>query len=283
MTSAQSQNPELRHLQPFLKWPGGKRWLAATILDLFPSLASIEGTYYEPFLGSGAMFFHLNPTRAVLNDLNGELIDTFRSIRDSPQDLMKLMRRFQALHSKDLYYQTRSSRPQKPITTAARFLYLNRTCWNGLYRVNLKGEFNVPIGTKENVLLPSDDFDLVAKRLQTASLCSKDFAKVIKNVGDGDVIFADPPYTANHNLNGFLKYNEHLFSWEDQTRLHSAVLAAVERGASVIVTNANHSSIRDLYSNKIFTFHRVKRFSRLSGSTKGRKSIDELVISAIHS
>lgn len=268
-------------LLPFLKWPGGKRWLTQYVLSEFPEITEISGTYYEPFLGGGAMFFALNPRRAVLNDLNRELIDVYRVIRDDAGYIERMLRRYQELHSKKFYYSIRREAPVPRPKAAARFLYLNRTCWNGLFRVNLRGEFNVPIGTKTAVVLPSDNFAEVARRLRKATLTSRDFAAVISTAKAGDVIFADPPYTVNHNSNGFLKYNEQLFSWSDQLRLKEAALDAVRRGAQVILSNADHSSIRELYSDGNFTLRTVDRFSKLSGSNASRRKISELVITSI--
>jgi DNA adenine methylase len=135
-------------------------------------------------------------------------------------------------HSKKYYYYLRDeAKPTSLAGQAARFLYLNRTCWNGLDRVNLKGKFNVPKGTKSKVILDTDDFEAAAKALGAATLVCSDFATIVDMAEKGDLIYADPPYTVHHNMNGFIKYNEVLFSWEDQTRLRDCLLRASERGA----------------------------------------------------
>jgi len=265
---------------PFLKWAGGKRWLVYRIQKLIPTIESPAGTYFEPFLGSGAMFFSLRPAKAVLNDINAELINAYRAIKRKPQALDRLLRHYHRNHSSELYYRTRALVPRTPLRAAARFIYLNRTCWNGLYRVNLNGQFNVPVGTKSNVILPTDNFSEIGRLLKRVSLHSTDFSKIVEQAGRGDLVFADPPYTVNHNLNGFLKYNEQLFSWEDQERLHAAALGAIKRGAKVIVSNADHRSIRNLYSETQFVLHTVDRLSNISGLNAGRKSITELVITS---
>jgi DNA adenine methylase len=262
-------------LVPFLKWAGGKRWLARNHVELLPEFS---GVYIEPFLGGGAVYFHLNPSRAVLNDQNPDLVNTYRAIKRAPGEVEKLLEVYQRKHSDDFYYHMRSSAPRSPTKRAARFLYLNRTCWNGLYRVNRQGAFNVPVGTKSNVVLPTDNFSAISKRLKRASLRSGDFAKVMTLATKGDLVFADPPYTVNHNLNGFLKYNESLFSWNDQIRLHAEAVAAVKRGAKVAITNADHESIWELYKEDLFTIHILQRFSKLSGENKGRKAITEILI-----
>lgn len=131
---------------PFLKWAGGKRWFVEHTADLIPTFS---GRYFEPFLGSGAIFFHLSPKGAVLSDSNTDLIKTYQAIRDDWEAVLFLLELHHRKHCKDYYYSIRSSEPSDKVEAAARFIYLNRTCWNGLYRVNLKGKFNVPIGTKK--------------------------------------------------------------------------------------------------------------------------------------
>jgi DNA adenine methylase len=211
---------------PFLKWAGGKRWLIPHAGNLFPD--SFD-RYIEPFLGGGAVFFHLKPQKAILTDINGELIQTYKAIRDNWRLVFSHLQRHQDNHSSDYYYEIRASKPRTPATKAARMLYLNRTCWNGLYRVNLKGEFNVPIGTKNTVLLDSDDFPALAKLLEGVRLECNDFEWAIDQATEDDFVFVDPPYTVKHNLNGFIKYNETLFAWKDQVRLRDAVDRAVRR------------------------------------------------------
>lgn len=157
-------------------------------------------------------------------------------------------------------------------------IYLNRTCFNGIYRVNLQGEFNVPRGSKNNVLLDEDDFEATARLLGRAQIRLADFESLIDEAGDGDLIFADPPYTVRHNFNGFVKYNEKLFSWSDQERLACALLRANVRGAKVVCTNADHASIRQLYKDSGFNLVEVCRFSSVSASAGSRRQFEELVI-----
>lgn len=263
-----------RSLLPFLKWAGGKRWL----MPLAQQLATEKiKTYYEPFVGSGAMFFALHPKSAVLSDFNEELIHTYKAIRSDWQAVSSELRRHHRNHSTDYYYQIRSSNPRTPHTQAARFIYLNRTCWNGLYRVNLDGVFNVPIGTKTKVVLDSDDFQAVASLLKKVSLHSGDFERIIDKAGKGDLVFADPPYTVRHQFNGFVKYNEKLFSWSDQERLMRALVRAKSRGAKILCTNADHHSVRELYGDE-FSLNPVSRYSAISGEKKSRGKYAELII-----
>ncbi len=259
---------------PFLKWAGGKRWLVSANPDLF---SSPYDRYIEPFLGSGAVFFHLAPKKAILADRNKELIGTYQAIKDTWDRVEKELARHHRNHSKSYYYAVRNSNPRTPHTKAARFIYLNRTCWNGLYRVNLKGKFNVPLGTKTNVVLETDNFQAIANRLQNADLQVGDFESIIDSSGPKDLVFVDPPYTVKHNLNGFVKYNEILFSWEDQIRLKNALMRAKARGAKLIVTNAYHASIKKLYKDfgEMLT---LKRPSIIAAHSEHRKLCEELII-----
>lgn len=276
MQNTQTISSSLMPLTPFLKWAGGKRWLASSIQE---QMGSFSGRYIEPFLGSAAVFFHLRPKAALLNDANSELIETYKAIKSDHQSVVDLLSYHHRHHSKDYYYKMRSYAPRCLFRRAARFIYLNRTCWNGLYRVNLDGNFNVPKGTKSSVLLPSDNWLDVAKSLKRAQLFSGDFERIIDKAREGDLIFADPPYTIKHNFNGFIKYNESLFSWDDQVRLSFALHRAKQRGVSIISTNANHKSVRALYDGS-FDMNVIERHSVLSGDPKFRGKFQELLIKA---
>lgn len=259
---------------PFLKWAGGKRWLAPRIND---TVKSISGRYIEPFLGSGAIFFALRPKNALLSDANEDLINTYIAIRDDPQKVFALLKTHQSKHCTEYFYQIRAYQPRGKYQKAARFIYLNRTCWNGLYRVNLEGTFNVPIGTKSNVLLASDNWPAVSRLLSSVDITNQDFEAAIDTAKQGDLVFADPPYTVKHNLNGFIKYNNALFSWDDQIRLRDALLRAKKRGARIIATNGCHQSLQDLYKNGFVT-EPLSRASVLAGSAIHRGRYDELFI-----
>lgn len=260
-------------MQPFLKWAGGKRWLLQRHPELRPT--SYE-RYIEPFLGGGAFFFSTSPAQAILSDLNEELINVYRAIKKDYVAVEQGLREHHFSHSAEHYYAVRASKPEGQVERAVRMLYLNRTCWNGLYRVNKKGEFNVPIGSKTNVLL-SDDFKAIAQRLKGAELVVSDFEKIVDRAADGDFVFVDPPYTVHHNNNGFLKYNQDLFSWEDQIRLRDAVVRASERGAKVLVTNAAHESLLELYAG-VGDIREIDRASVISGARKGRGRQKEILV-----
>lgn len=262
-------------IEPFLKWAGGKRWLVKSYPAIIPT---IRGRYIEPFLGSGAVFFYTNPRRAILGDLNIELIQTYKAIKKDWEKVFNLLQEHHHRHKEKYYYQMRDSYFEDPFKSAARFIYLNRTCWNGLFRVNLSGKFNVPIGTKSSVVFDTDRFDLIAKRLRKARLVAGDFMKLMSESTEGDFVFVDPPYTVRHNHNGFLKYNQKLFSWEDQMRLRDAVVDAASRGAEVLVLNANHESIRKLYRN-VGKTRPIERASVLASDSTKRGRVEELAIS----
>ena len=270
-TSVMNRQP----LKPFLKWAGGKRWLFQTGQFTLPAL---EGRYLEPFLGGGAVFFQYLPKRAILSDSNDRLIELYVVIRDEPEAFEAILRKHAKAHSKDYYYEVRAKCLATPVARAAQFLYLNRTCWNGLYRENLSGQFNVPIGTKETVIFDSDDFSAWSKALEGVRVENHDFEAAIDEAQQGDFVFVDPPYTVRHNLNGFVKYNQKIFAWNDQIRLHAALRRASERGVSFALTNADHASIRDLYAG-LGQHRQLGRHSVIAGKPASRNHSTELLIS----
>lgn len=262
------------YVEPFLKWAGGKRWLVNAHKDIF----NVKfGRYIEPFVGGGSVYFYLAPENAVLADKNRQLIDTYRAIKTNWKQVNEELFVHSLKHSKNYYYEIRALKFNNIYSSAAQLLYLNRTCWNGLYRVNKKGEFNVPIGTKNKVILNSDNFENVSKMLANADIYNCDFENIIDKADNNDLLFIDPPYTVNHNNNGFIKYNQHIFSWEDQVRLSKCVLRAKQRGAIIILTNADHESIRELYESD-FVIKSVSRASVLSGKAMYRGKVTELLV-----
>lgn len=259
---------------PFLRWAGGKRWLVFKYSHFFPKEYNC---YIEPFLGSGSVFFHLIPNNAILSDYNQDLITTYQVIKEYPNELLKVLKRHARRHSKEYYYEIRSKKLRSKIEISARFIYLNRTCFNGIYRVNQQGGFNVPFGERYNVLLDTDDFIGISNLLQNKEIICSDFEKTIQRAEEGDFLFIDPPYTVTHNNNGFVQYNEKLFSWEDQVRLAKCAIDAKNRGVLVLLTNANHQKIQELYKDN-FELVEVSRYTSISGKAKSRKSYGELLI-----
>jgi DNA adenine methylase len=266
---------KINNLHPFLKWPGGKRWFVRNYSYLLPTKYN---RYIEPFLGGGSVFFYLRPDTSVLGDINPDIIAVYEGLKTDWRYIKRSLQYHQRMHSDDHYYKVRECLPTNPLQRASRMLYLNRTCFNGIYRVNLEGKFNVPRGSKNEVLLENDDFEAISSALSNATIRLADFELLIDDAVENDLIFVDPPYTVRHNLNGFIKYNEVLFSWEDQERLAKALIRARDRGAQIVSTNANHDSIRDLYENNGFNLKTISRFSSISATSTSRKQFEELVI-----
>jgi len=260
--------------KPFLKWAGGKRWLISSGIQYAPVHYK---TYREPFLGGGAAFFDQEPDDFVLSDLNGELIACYQGIKESHKKFQTKLSEHDRHHSPEYYYKVRDAKPTAPYSKAARFVYLNRTCFNGLYRVNRQGKFNVPIGTATSAKYEKDDFKSVANLLSKGTLLNSDFAKNITNAKKGDFLFVDPPYTVRHNANGFIQYNEKIFSWQDQIRLRDLLVAAAKRGAKATITNANHPSVIELYEN-YGNIEVTSRASLISGNTNSRGKTTEILI-----
>jgi len=262
-------------VKPVVKWPGGKQWLAAAAPHLVP--ANWNGRYYEPFVGGAAFFFALEPARATLSDRNTELMETYRAIRSNPESVIRLLRGYP--YDERFYYHIRDARPRSPATIAARLLYLNRTCWNGLYRVNRKGQFNTPFGRFKNpTICNSERLQSSARLLWRARLRDGDFDRVIADTVPGDFVYFDPPYITGHQRNGFLKYNAPLFSWADQRRLARVAKELADSGVHVLISNAAHSTVISLYTG--FHCYRVRRNSLISGPAKSRGVTTEILVSS---
>jgi len=266
-----------RKLLPFLKWPGGKRWLTSKYCDCFPKQYN---QYYEPFLGGGAIFFFLQPTHATLSDVNEKLIVLYKVIRDNCSELAKSMRMHQKSHCKEYYYKTRCAYFDDPVQSASQFLYLNRMCYNGMYRVNKAGQFNVPIGTKQNCIYDIDQFTAYSALLKGVELEVADFSVIVNRARESDLVFIDPPYTIALNQNSFIKYNDRLFTWDDQDRLLKALCTARDRGAYVMGTNANYDMLKTMYLAHGFHVKVVERFSVISSKADKRKRQEELLITS---
>lgn len=258
-----------KSISPLLKWPGGKRALASSILPFIPKSS---GRYFEPFVGGGALFFALSPASATLSDTNVDLIETYKIVRNRPRDLIRILRTMR--NSEKQYYKIRAERPESPVQRAARFIYLCTLSFNGIHRYNLKGDFNVPYGFKTHLEVCDDQRILACSaKLKQSRLISGDFEAVVDKARKGDLIYLDPPYTVAHNNNGFVKYNASIFSWKDQERLAAAANSARERGCYVIVSNADHSCVKALYRK--FNVETITRPSVIASSSEFRKTITE--------
>jgi DNA adenine methylase len=212
---------------PLLKWPGGKRRLLSSILPVVPFKF---GTYYEPFLGGGALFFALQPGRAILADQNPDLICTYLQIKYHPEAVLGSLKKLK--NSEREYYLIRQWTPEKACDKAARLIYLSALSFNGIHRVNLRGVFNVPYGKKLH-LNPCDPDKIRAanRALRNAIVRCEDFEVTLQSAKKGDFVYLDPPYTTAHSNNGFVKYNARIFTWEDQKRLSAIARDLVKRAA----------------------------------------------------
>ncbi len=263
----------MSQIEPMLKWAGGKRWLVASKRSAFPK---VDGAHIEPFVGSGAAFFALEPRRAILSDLNHRLMETYLVVKEDVGLFERYFRGFAAQHSPEFYYELRKKKFRSAVKRAAQFVYLNRVCFNGIYRENLKGEFNVPIGSKTSALLETDNFPAVSELLSGAQLMTGDFEAAVDLAGRNDFLYIDPPYTTKHNLNGFIKYNQKIFSWDDQVRLAEALLRASGRGVKILVSNADHVDVRSLYEDA-FYLSSVPRNNVIAAQSSFRGRTSELL------
>lgn len=236
---------EITSVSPFLRWAGGKRWLVRKLSEMVGSLS--YRSYFEPFLGGGSIFFGMNPSgHSYLSDLNTDLINTYTQIRRNHVAVHVALSKHR--NTSDYYYKLRSKEFEDPVERAAQFIFLNHTSFNGLYRVNLAGEYNVPYGYRDSPKIPSEGhLGSVAMRLGNATLFDLDFENLLQSAGKGDLVFLDPPYTVAHSNNGFVKYNQRLFAFEDQQRLAVAIDQLRRKGTYFVMTNAFHESIEQLF------------------------------------
>lgn len=260
--------------RPFLRWAGSKRSLLSHIVDVLPATYC---RYHEPFLGSGSLFFLLQPQAALLSDTCGELVDTFTAVRDNPDLVLRHIADLKV--DREVFYMVRANRSHGRYKRAAEFIYLNKACWNGLYRVNSNGDFNVPYGAPKtaNVVDPNNLRECASVlSAPGVQLRQASFLESMSDVACGDLVFLDPPYVTGHNNNGFVDYNETLFSWADQVEAAKAAVAAADRGAHVIVTNAHHDDVLALYPG--FSVKPLLRVSTLASNSAKRRRVEEAVI-----
>jgi DNA adenine methylase len=264
-------------IKPCLRWAGGKSWLVKYLGDLLPRSGYLN--YHEPFLGGASVFLHLKPqATSYLSDLNPELIDTYIALRDQPREVINILASYR--NTEAFYYEIRSYEPINEAEKAARFIYLNHTSFNGIYRVNLRGEYNVPYGYRKKDFLEKDSLLSVSRALQGAVLQIGDFDIIRENIHENDLVFLDPPYTVSHNDNGFIKYNQTIFSLDDQVRLSALVRFINDSGAYYILTNAAHTAIEEIFDNGDQRME-LRRASTIGGINAHRGQTSEYLFTNI--
>ena len=269
--------------KPFVKWAGGKRSIINDLVKLSPNEFN---TYYEPFVGGGALLFELQPKRAVINDYNKELMNVYSCIKDEKKFnlMIKELDRHESLHSEKHYYEVRGLDKNKKkfnkisdYKRAARTIYLNKACFNGLYRVNSSGEFNVPFG-KKNKINTYDGINLgiiyYFLNANDIKILNEDFEESVKDAKRGDFIYFAPPYDSDTST--FNSYTENGFSKDEQRRLAKVFKDLDKRGCYVMVSNYNTKLVKELYSG--YNFHKVVAPRNIGAKAKDRGAVEEVII-----
>ena len=263
--------------KPFVKWAGGKRQLLEVLLKNVPARFN---TYIEPFVGGGALLFALLPDRAIIGDANCELMNAYSVIKDNVEELITSLERHR--NDEDYYYEIRNLDPStlSPVERASRFIYLNKTCYNGLYRENSRGVFNVPFGRYKNPkILDRDNLRAVSEFLNSSNvliLC-QDYRETCKLANEGDFVYLDPPYHPISKTASFTKYSRHDFSAEDQKRLAEVFRELDRKGCYVMLSNSNTEFIKSLYRGYYIQELEASRAINCKGDGRRRKKIELLI------
>ena len=270
--------------KPFLKWAGGKWSLAPRIRELLPF--DIERrTYREPFVGGGAMYFYLvrnaRPKKAFLSDALGDLICTYRVVREETDDLVRHLTALNASHSEETFYRVRkrfnTELGASQVERAAWLIYLNKTCFNGLFRTNRDGEFNVPLGRfKKPAILDEPRLRAAAEALHGANLTNAPFEHLEKVAKKGDVIYFDPPYVPLSKTANFAAYADGVFSLYDQERLATLFRTLDKRGCLLALSNSDTPEVRDLYAG--FQIEKIVAHRSISSKATERKPVGEVLV-----
>lgn len=270
--------------KPFVKWVGGKRQLLLQfkLRNLYPpeKFNLINGRYFEPFVGGGAVFFDLLPEKAFLSDLNSELVITYNMIKNNIDGLIKSLKKHP--HNKEYFLKIRSKDPKKlsNIEVASRFIYLNRTCFNGMYRVNSQGGFNVPFGKYSNPLI-CDEQNLcrVSKALKNVEIKCQDYKQVLKKAKKGDFIYFDPPYFPVSKTASFTSYTKEAFLEKEQIELRNTFFELHKRGCFVMLSNSDTTFINEIYSgHKGVRITKVEAGRAINSKASGRGKITEVLV-----
>ncbi len=266
---------------PFLKWAGGKKALSAKIAAAIRDAGYAR--YFEPFVGGGAVLFALQPTTAVIADSSPLLVNAYLRVQKDVNGVVAALGDYTKAHSREFYYRVRTKPPVGDSERAAWLIYLNRTCFNGLWRVNSKGEFNVPIGSYSNPrILDRDKLVAASRALKGVKILCADFEEVLTRKNPrpkfGDAVYLDPPYDPLTNTSRFTAYTRENFVERDQRRLSNVAAALAERGVHVVVSNSDTPLIRSLYHESEFRVEVVKMARAISSVGTGRGKISELLI-----
>ena len=270
--------------KPFIKWAGGKTQLLNAVGEMLPRRIK---TYYEPFVGGGALFFHLGGTgrftRAIVNDWNTELVDAMRIVRDFPADLVPHLEGIKVCYQKEpkptfLFWRKQDPKKLTPVKRAARFIFLNRTAFNGMYRVNKKGGFNVPWGQYKNPTICNEPLLRACSEVLNGFviLRSGDFADAVLGAGPDDVVYFDPPYVPLTATSNFTSYTKLGFDIDDQHRLAALFRQLVKDGVAVIASNSDTDIVRELY--KGFEINVVQARRNINSKGDKRGPVNELII-----
>ncbi|MDR2072803.1 MAG: DNA adenine methylase [Spirochaetaceae bacterium] len=273
-------------MKPYLKWAGGKRQLLTEIEKYLPK-GTTGYTYYEPFVGAGAVFFWLHPKKAVINDFNTQLILTYVVIKENVEELITLLRKYKSQNSEDCFYKIRNAdRDTKKfekltnVEKAARLIFLNKTCFNGLYRVNSLGCFNVPYGKYKNPgICEEAALRQISEYLNTNEIIilNKDFEFAVSNAGTNSFIYFDPPYHSPGKTN-FTGYQAEGFGEEEQARLCDVIVKMTNRGVRCLLSNADTDYIRSLYNHDFFDIISVRAKRSINSDSSGRGTVHEVLI-----
>ncbi len=266
--------PERVKAAPFLKWVGGKTSLLPELLKHVPSLLR---RYHEPFVGGGALFFAVAPRRACLSDNNAELVHCYRQVRDDVYPVLDALARH--VYDRTHFTTVRALDPMQlePAERAARFIYLNKTCFNGLWRVNRAGRFNVPIGRYKNPRFHDPSSLILASRaLKGVEIEHAPFEDALAKAAPGDFVYLDPPYDPVSTTASFASYTASGFGWEDQKRLARACIVLNRRGVRFLLSNSATPRIKELYRGFEQRMVRAPRFINSKGDSRGH--VDELLV-----
>jgi DNA adenine methylase len=268
---------QLAYPRPFIKWAGGKGRLIQQYSPYFPHSFK---TYYEPFLGGGAIFFHLHPKRAILMDINPELVNVYRCVRDEVESLIALLWQHQTKHCPEYYYWLRANPRSTNLERAARLIYLNKTCFNGLYRENSKGQFNVPIGRYKNPRICDPDLLRSASfSLRTARIEVNPFEAILKYAkNEQDFVYFDPPYYPLSQTSSFTAYSRYAFTKNDQIKLRDIFVTLANRGVKVMLSNSDCPFIQDLYRG--FRIHTILAARAINSKAEKRGKITEILVTS---